>query len=248
MGDAQREDADLLTVENLAVSYGPFKVLHDISLSVRRGEVAILVGANGAGKSTVLKAISGFVAPGRGDVRLLGESIAGLMPHEILGRGCAYVAQGQDLFPSMTVAENVEMGGYLIQDRAARLTLRAEYLGLFPALEAKADVPAKGLSGGERQQLKLARALMTQPKLLLLDEPSAGLSPRLVDLIFEDLTRLLRHSGVGALVVEQNIKKALAIADTVHVLALGVVSKSGTPSAIGGMAGIRRIYLGGHSA
>ena len=234
----------LLRVESVDASYGRFQVLRDVNLSVARSEIVALIGANGAGKSTVLRVIAGFCKPRSGTIRLRDEPIAGMRPHEVLARGCCYVAQGQDLFPQMTVADNVEMGGYLIRDATRRRERRDECLELFPALAAKVRMRAHGLSGGERQQLKIARAFMTQPELLLLDEPSAGLSPKLVDEVFAELTELLRSTGVGALVVEQNVAKALAVADTVCVLDRGHVALCGSPADLGGVDAIRDVYLG----
>ncbi|MGH3358181.1 MAG: ABC transporter ATP-binding protein, partial [Nocardioidaceae bacterium] len=213
MLDAGVSGQPILQLSGVDVGYGPFTVLHGVDLMVHPGETVVLIGANGAGKSTVLKAVSGFVTPRRGSIRLAGEEIAGRRPHQVLQRGCAYVAQGQDLFPAMTVRENVEMGAYLVRDTRVvreRLEFCAE---LFPVLQDKAQVQAGGLSGGERQQLKIARALMTRPRLLLLDEPTAGLAPVIVDQVFAQLDRIRRQTEVAMLLVEQNIVQGLENAD-----------------------------------
>ncbi|MGH3664642.1 MAG: ABC transporter ATP-binding protein, partial [Egibacteraceae bacterium] len=194
--------------------------------------------------STVLKAVAGFLKPQDGSIRLAGEDIGDLRPHRVLERGCAYVAQGQDLFPQMTVLENVEMGGFLIRSRTRRQARRDACLELFPGLKDKAAARAQALSGGERQQLKLARAFMTDPAVLLLDEPSAGLSPLLVEQVFGDLARILRETGVGALLVEQNVSKALEVADKVCVLELGRVVATDAPDVLARSDTIRDLYLG----
>lgn len=215
---------DVLTISGLEVSYGPFSVLNGINLSLRSGDVLALIGANGAGKSTVLKTIAGFVRPTAGSVVFEGRDITGLRPHKVLARGCAYVAQGQDLFPQMTVRENVVMGAYQVRDRARiaeRLTIVED---MFPMLRDKRAAHAIGLSGGERQQLKIARALMTEPRLLLLDEPTAGLSPKLVHQAFEDLERVRETTDTTLLIVEQNIRAGLEFASRGCVLELGTIT------------------------
>lgn len=216
--------APILELTDVQVSYGPFTVLHGVTMSVRSGQTVALIGSNGAGKSTVLKAISGFVSPRRGSIRLAGEEIAGLRPHQVLGRGCAYVAQGQDLFPAMTVRENVEMGGYLLRSKSLVRERLHFCTQMFPVLQTKASVVAGGLSGGERQQLKIARALMTRPQVLLLDEPTAGLAPQVVEQVFAYMNEVRARTGVAILLVEQNIVQGLENADRGCVLELGTVT------------------------
>ncbi len=238
---------NVLDVRGLEVAYGPFTVLTGVDLAVRSGETVALVGANGAGKSTVLKAICGFVQPRRGSVRLLGEEVRGLRPHQILVRGCAYVAQGQDLFPDMTVRENVLMGGYRVRDRDLVAERLETVMHLFPVLRGKSNAHASSLSGGERQQLKIARALMTRPRLLLLDEPTAGLSPKLVDKAFDDLRRVRESTGASVLLVEQNIRKGLECADRGCILELGAVTTDEPAEELLRVSAISDLYLGGAS-
>lgn len=235
----------VLELRDVEVGYGPFTVLHGVTLSVGRGETVALIGANGAGKSTVLKAVSGFVAPRRGSIRLGGADVGGLRPHQILGRGCAYVAQGQDLFPGMTVRENVEMGGYTIRSRS-EVRERLDFCTqMFPVLHEKAELHAAGLSGGERQQLKIARALMTRPQILLLDEPTAGLAPLVVEQVFADLAEVRRQTDVSILLVEQNIRQGLENAQRGCVLELGVVTVDAQADQLLQGSVVHELWLGG---
>lgn len=240
-----RESGTVLDIRGLEVGYGPFTVLNGVDLRVHGGETVALIGANGAGKSTVLKAVCGFVKPRRGTVELAGEEVTGLRPHQLLVRGCAYVAQGQDLFPDMSVLENVRMGGYRVRDRAL-VAERLDFVTqLFPVLRDKAATHASGLSGGERQQLKIARALMTRPRLLLLDEPTAGLSPKLVLRAFDDLRRVRAETGASVLLVEQNIRKGLEYADRACVLDLGTVTVDVPAEELLRTSALHDLYLGG---
>lgn len=237
----------VLELSGVEVAYGALTVLHGVSLAVGSHESVALIGANGAGKSTVLRAVAGFVSPRRGSITLAGEEIGRLRPHQVLRRGCAYVAQGQDLFPGMTVQENVEMGGYPLPGRQRVRERVGACMDLFPMLREKSGQRAGGLSGGERQQLKIARALMTEPRLLLLDEPSAGLSPLMVEQVFEDLNNLRRDTEVSILLVEQNIVKALEAADRACVLELGVVATTSPARHLAESDVVRGMYLGAAS-
>ncbi|GAB3449395.1 ABC transporter ATP-binding protein [Actinophytocola sediminis] len=238
-------DTEVLTLTGVEAGYGPFTVLHGVDLTVHAGETVALIGANGAGKSTVLKVVGGFLNPTKGNIKLGGEDVTRRRPHELLARGCAYVAQGQDLFPDLTVTKNVEMGGYLLRNRALVAERLAFCTELFPMLADKGSVKAGGLSGGERQQLKIARALMTRPRLLLLDEPTAGLSPILVDQAFTDLATVRERTDAAVLLVEQNIAKGLEYADRACILDLGVITVDTDADTLLHNSVLHELYLGG---
>jgi branched-chain amino acid transport system ATP-binding protein len=237
-----------LEVEGLEVSYGPLKVLHGVTLHVSAGEVVAVLGPNGAGKTTLLRTIAGLLKPIRGTVRICkGQQtcdIAGLPPHRILAHGIAYAAQGQELFPSMTVEENVEMGGYLLRSSSERRSRRDRLLDRFLPLKRRAKQMAGMLSGGERQLLKLSRALMVEPSLLLLDELSSGLAPSLVGEVLRDTRRMADSRGVGILLAEQNVTGALGISDRVYVLSAGRIVAAATPEEIEREQVLPRYYLG----
>src|SRR5690606_8135005 len=193
-----------------------------VSLEVRQGEVVALIGANGAGKSTTLRVISGMLAPTQGAVRLLGEAIGGRPAHTLVTRGLAHAPEGRGIFANLTVRENLELGAFLRKDGPEVEEDRAFALRLFPRVEERLDQVAGTLSGGEQQMLAIARALMSRPKLLLLDEPSLGLAPRVVERIFEALQEV-RRRGTSLLLVEQNAAMALGLADRAYVLETGRV-------------------------
>ena len=225
------------------VSYGPVEVLHGITMKAAEGRIAAIIGHNGAGKSTVLKAVAGLAHMHTGQVLAGDVDVTGRRPHQVLSAGISYMAQGQDLFPRMSVRENVWMGGYLLP-KARREERLDACMNLFPALVEKRDARANSLSGGQRQQLKLARSLMTEPDILLLDEPSAGLSPVLVLEAIEQLRALRDKTGVTMVLVEQNVQQALKIADEVFVLDLGQVAVSGPPKQLAADGVVREIFLG----
>lgn len=229
------------------VSYGAVEVLRGITMRATEGQIAAVIGHNGAGKSTVLKAIAGIAHMHTGQVLVGDTDVTHRKPHQVLAAGVAYMAQGQDLFPRMSVRENTWMGGYLLpKDRRAE---RLEAcLGLFPALVEKRDARADSLSGGQRQQLKLARSLMTEPDVLLLDEPSAGLSPVLVTEAIERLRALRDKTGVTMVLVEQNLQQALKIADEVFMLDLGQVAAAGRPDQLLADGVVREVFLGRDTA
>ena len=234
----------LLRAERLTAGYGKMPILHGVTLEVRHGEMVSVIGPNGAGKSTAFKTIVGFLRPSDGRVVFDGQDITGLRPDQVLHRGLAYVPQGRIVFPQMTVLENLEMGAYIERDgRRIREALERVYV-LFPILAARRRQRAGTMSGGEQQMVAIGRALMTTPKLVLLDEPSLGLSPKFVALIFERLTEMKR-AGYTLMVVEQNAARALAVADRGYVLELGKNRFEGTGDALLGDPEVKRLYLGG---
>ena len=212
--------APLLRAEGMTAGYGKMAILHDVTLEVRPGEMVSVIGPNGAGKSTAFKTIVGFLRPTSGRVVFDGQDIAGLRPDQVLVRGLAYVPQGRIVFPQMTVLENLEMGAYIERDGARIRQALDRVCALFPILGERRSQKAGTMSGGEQQMVAIGRALMTTPKLIMLDEPSLGLSPKFVTLIFDKLTEMKR-AGFTLMVVEQNAARALAVADRGYVLELG---------------------------
>jgi len=232
----------LLSVERVTAGYEQMEILHDVSIEVRAGEIVTLIGPNGAGKSTLMKAVFGLLRPRRGAIRFEGRDITGLAPSALVGRGLSYVPQVDNVFPSLTVEENLEMGAVVRRDDfRARLE---EVLALFPTLVPKRRLKVGGLSGGERQMVAMGRALMLDPRLLLLDEPSAGLAPVLVDTVFEKIEALNR-TGLAILLVEQSAREALRRSHRGYVLAGGQVRLEGPGPALLEDAEVARLYLGG---
>jgi ABC-type branched-subunit amino acid transport system ATPase component len=235
---------ELLRVEGVYAGYGQMEILHGVSLSVQRGEMVSIIGPNGAGKSTVFKTIVGLLHPRAGRVLFDGHDITGLRADQVLRLGLAYVPQGRIVFPQMTVTENLEMGAFTLRDSARLREALERVQTMFPILAQRGRQKAGTMSGGEQQMVAIARALMTSPKLILLDEPSLGLSPKFVSLIFEKLTEM-KSSGYTMLVVEQNAAKALAVADRGYVLELGRNRYEGTGQALLFDPDVKRLYLGG---
>ena len=236
--------ATLLAAESLTAGYGRMDILHDLSLTVDVNEIVSIIGPNGAGKSTAFKTIVGFLRPRAGRVLFNGEEITGLRPDLVLRRGLAYVPQGRIVFPQMTVLENLEMGAYIERDPARIAAALEQVYALFPILAERRKQTAGTMSGGEQQMVAIARALMTTPRLILLDEPSLGLSPKFVSLIFDTLAQMKR-AGYTLMVVEQNAAKALAAADRAYVLELGRNRFEGTGAALLADPDVKRLYLGG---
>ena len=234
----------LLKADGIRAGYGKLEILHGVSLEVRPREIVSVIGPNGAGKSTAFKTIVGLLHPRSGRVLFDGKDITGLPPYEVLRLGLAYVPQGRIVFPQMTVLENLEMGAYIETDPARVKEALARVYGLFPVLEERKRQVAGSLSGGEQQMVALGRALMTTPKLILLDEPSLGLSPKLVTLIFEKLQEM-QQAGYTMMVVEQNAAKALSVADRGYVLELGQNRFEGTGQTLLNDPDVKRLYLGG---
>ncbi|HEV2512129.1 MAG TPA: ABC transporter ATP-binding protein [Bosea sp. (in: a-proteobacteria)] len=233
----------LLEVSGLTVAYGAVEALSEVSLSLREGVICVL-GANGAGKSTLLKAIAGLVPVGQGKIVFSGEDIAGLPPYETLRRGITLCPEGRRLFPEMSVADNIRIGAYAVRDKAAIRT-RLDMVGdLFPRLRERAGQLAGSLSGGEQQMAAIARALMSGPRLLMLDEPTLGLAPKLIHEV-AGIVRSISAEGIGVVLVEQNARLALKLASYGYVLETGRLSLAGPAAALLDDDHVRRIYLGG---
>ncbi len=237
-------DGFLLRAENIHAGYGKLDILHGVNLEVRPRDLVCVIGPNGAGKSTALKAILGILRPKSGQIFFSGKEIAGLRPDQVLRRGLAYVPQGRIVFPQMTVLENLEMGAYIESDPAKLEAALEMVYSLFPILSERRMQKAGTLSGGEQQMLAIGRSLMTAPKMILLDEPSLGLSPKFVTMIYEKLLEM-RRAGYTLLVVEQNALKALSVADRGYVLELGQNRFTDTGQALLDNPEVKRLYLGG---
>lgn len=233
----------MLEVRDVHVYYGKTRALAGVDLEVGEGEVVAVVGRNGAGKTTLIKAIMGIVEPARGTIRFMGRDITGVPPWERARMGLGYVPEGRRLFPYLTVEENLILGGYNISDRRELQERLEEVYALFPRLKERRRQLARTLSGGEAQMLAIARALVARPRLLLMDEPSQGLAPVIVDEIFRK-TAELKKAGQAILLVEQNVKKALEVADRVYVLDMGKVVYSAPAEKAASDPVIRKIYLG----
>jgi branched-chain amino acid transport system ATP-binding protein len=230
-------------VSNLSASYGGRRILENVSLLVREAETITVIGPNGAGKSTLLKSIFNLIPWRSGEIRLQGRDILGLAPDRILAAGIAYVPQNRSVFPKLTVEENLRMGGYLLADKA-RLAARIDAVRqLFPVLAERAAQLAGTLSGGEQRMLEIARALLMDPKLVMLDEPSIGLAPRMVDAVFQTV-RVLKAQGKAVLMVEQNVRKALAASDRACVMELGEIRLEDQAPALIGDPRVARLYMG----
>jgi branched-chain amino acid transport system ATP-binding protein len=234
----------MLEVAGLEVRYGAIRAVRDISLKVAAGELVALIGANGAGKSSTLMCIAGALKAAGGSVHLDGEDITSAKPETIVRRGIATVPETRDVFPDLTVDENLMLGGYVRRsDTAGFAEDRAKMLALFPRLAERGSQPAGTLSGGEQQMLVIARAMMSRPKVLLLDEPSLGLAPVVVDQILA-MIATLKAAGTTILLVEQNVAKALSVADRAYVMRLGRIAASGTAAEIGAATDLSTLYLG----
>jgi branched-chain amino acid transport system ATP-binding protein len=235
----------MLEIKNLAVNYGAISALHGISLSVPGGQIVTLIGANGAGKTTTLKTISGLLKPASGEIVYEGHNIAGLPPHLIVLQGISQSPEGRMIFANLTVHENLQLGAYLQKNRE---TVRRELdrvFALFPRLKEREKQIAGTLSGGEQQMLAIGRALMSRPRLLLLDEPSLGLAPLLVKTIFEKIVEINREQGLTILLVEQNANLALEISHFAYVLETGKVVLQGSSMELRENPKVKSAYLGG---
>ena len=234
----------LLEVNNLKVNYGLIQAIKDVSFSVEEGQIVTLIGANGAGKTTIMHAVCGLIPKRGGKVTFDGQDISNTAPHKLVPMGIAQVPEGRRIFQELTVEENLRLGAFTRSDsREITETLEKMYQR-FPILKQRSKQVAGTLSGGEQQMLAMSRALMSHPRLLLLDEPSMGLSPLYVSTVF-DMIRQVNEEGTTVLLVEQNAKKALAIADRAYVLEIGNIAASGTGAELLNDDSIRRAYLGG---
>jgi branched-chain amino acid transport system ATP-binding protein len=234
----------LLEVDRLVARYGRITALEDVSLTVDEGEIVTLIGANGAGKTTTLRAISGLVRPASGTIRFAGRDISRLAPNEIVSAGISHSPEGRRIFPRMTVRENLELGAYTRRAKHEIAEDLERVLGIFPRLKERFAQKGGTMSGGEQQMLAIARALMSRPRLLLLDEPSLGLSPKLVQTIFE-VIRDISARGTTILLIEQNARQALAVAARGYVLEVGRIAHSGPAADLAASEAVRAAYLGG---
>jgi len=233
----------LLEVNNIASGYGRTEVLHGVSMYVDQDEVVTIIGPNGAGKSTLFKTIMGYLIPNAGNILYSEEDVTTLEPNKKVEIGMAYVPQLENTFPSLTVQENLEMGGYSKDREAVRKRIESAY-STFPVLKEKRNKRVHTLSGGERQMLGMSRALMTEPDLLLLDEPSAGLAPKVADAVFNQINNL-HKMGIGIIIIEQDAHKSLSISDRGYVLAMGQNYFDGSADKILSNEQIREAFLGG---
>ena len=237
----------MLTVSDLHVHYGAIHALHGVSLAVEQGRIVTLIGSNGAGKTTTLRTISGLLTPTTGSITYEGRSIAGMPAHEIVRLGVAQAPEGRGIFPNLTVEENLDMGAFARNDYAQIAKDRERSLTLFPRIRERLRQMAGTLSGGEQQMLAIARALMARPRLLLLDEPSLGLAPQVVQTIFR-IIREINAGGTTILLVEQNARMALKVAGRAYVLERGEVALQGTAADLARDSRLEAAYLGGDVA
>ena len=233
-----------LIVKNLSVSYGAVGAVHDLSFEIHPGELVALIGANGAGKSTLLRTLSGLISPASGEVSWNDYSLLGKKPEELVRLGIVHISEGKAVIPELTVSENLTLGGIWRGDKSDVAAARSETLEIFPALAGRLHQRADSLSGGERQMLAIGRALISRPKILLLDEPSLGLAPLMIEEIFKAISELRHRLGLTVLLVEQNAVSALRIADRGLILSLGALVTSGTPAELNADPQLRAAYLG----
>jgi len=242
---ANNTPVSVLKVEDIHSYYGNIQALHGISLEVFKGEIVTLIGANGAGKTTTIRTVSGVIKPRQGSIWFNGTPIHGKPAHELVGMGISQSPEGRRIFPRLSVIDNLEMGAFLRRDKDIQADIEMVF-GLFPRLKERVKQYAGTLSGGEQQMLAMGRALMARPTLLLLDEPSMGLAPVLVEQIFEIITRINKTSGTTILLVEQNALMALEVASRGYVMQSGTIIQSGTGDQLLNDETIRRAYLGAH--
>ena len=233
----------MLSVHEITTAYQGLVAIAGVSIEVAKGEIVLVAGANGAGKSTLVKSIAGAERPRSGTVTFDGQRIDGLPQHQITARGIAYVPENRRLFPRLSVADNLRLGSYMYRGKADREAPLDLVFQMFPRLQERLDQRAETLSGGEQQMLAIGRALMTRPRLLMLDEPSQGIMPKLVDEIFRAV-KTIRDTGMTVLIVEQRMAECLEIADRAYILQTGKILMQGTAADIGGNPDVRKAYLG----
>ena len=235
----------MLEIENLVVNYGTICALHGISLKVQQGDIVTLIGANGAGKTTLLRTVSGLIKPRSGQILYAGQSVTNLAAHETVKHGIAQVPEGRMIFANLTVSENLKMGAYLQKDKSAIAAELDFVFGIFPRLKERQKQVAGTLSGGEQQMLAIGRAFMSKPRFLMLDEPSLGIAPLLVKLIFEKIVEINRQQGITILLVEQNANLALQVASYAYVLESGRITLQDNCAQLRQNPEVKRAYLGG---
>jgi branched-chain amino acid transport system ATP-binding protein len=233
----------MLLLRSVSAGYGSFQALFDISLDIGDGEAVGVIGRNGAGKTTLMRVISGMIPIASGEMHLDGQSIAGLPAYRIVEHGIAHVPENRRLFPRLTVEENLRMGAYVTSGRTHFHRQLAHVYDLFPRLKDRSSQQAGTLSGGEQQMCAIARALMSCPKILLMDEPSAGLAPLVVEQVF-DLVRRIRSEGLAVLIVEQNVQQVLGVVDRAYVIEVGTVKLAGTSAELKDSTLVRQAYMG----
>lgn len=235
----------LLSVSNLSVSYGAIEAIRNCSLRVEQGEIVTLIGGNGAGKSTMLRTISGLLSPKQGTIQFEGKEIQGQPPHRIAQSGLVHVPEGRGIFANLTVEENLQLGAYSRSDHAEIRKDRERALELFPRVRERLKQAAGTLSGGEQQMVAIARAMLSRPRLLMLDEPSLGLAPQIVQTIFQ-VIREINNSGTTILLVEQNAAMALKVAHRAYVIEVGSIEMEGPAAELASSDEVRKAYLGAH--
>ena len=235
----------LLSVNNLSVSYGAIEAIRNCSLRVEQGEIVTLIGGNGAGKSTMLRTISGLLTPKQGTIQFEGKEIQGQPPHRIAQSGLVHVPEGRGIFANLTVEENLQLGAYSRSDHAEIRKDRERALELFPRVRERLKQAAGTLSGGEQQMVAIARAMLSRPRLLMLDEPSLGLAPQIVQTIFQ-VIREINNSGTTILLVEQNAAMALKVAHRAYVIEVGSIEMEGPAAELASSDEVRKAYLGAH--
>ena len=233
----------MLEIENLSAAYGMVQILRDVNFKVEKGEIVSIIGPNGAGKTTLVKTIMGFLHPKTGTIKFNGENIEKLPTYEIVKKGLTMIPEGREIFPRMTVEENLQLGAFSIKDKAKIKETKEKVFDIFPVLKKKDKVLAQTLSGGEQQMLVICRSLMSNPQLLILDEPSLGLAPIIVEKVL-DTVRTINEEGVTVLLVEQNIHDSLNVADRGYVLEEGKIILEGKSRELLSNSHIKEVYLG----